>query len=118
MRSSRGRKQLLRRHRAHGPNVRSCCLWLKPFEVISVMRERTPLPRSIIEQLLYYDAEAIRIIYDGKTAYDVLLDYTGEARDHRTAVVEMFKFHCIGHSSMTRHEKETYLYPKNQEGRP
>ena len=23
---------------------------LKPFEVISVMRERTPLPRSIIEQ--------------------------------------------------------------------
>ena len=24
---------------------------LKPFEVISVMRERTPLPRSIIEQL-------------------------------------------------------------------
>src|SRR5258708_9262567 len=24
---------------------------LKPFEIISVMRERTPLPRSIIEQL-------------------------------------------------------------------
>ncbi len=72
--------------------------------------------QSIIKQLLYCDAQDIYIKHDGKTAYDILLNYTGEASDERANVVEMFKFHCISHSKMTRHEKEAYLYPNDQEG--